>query len=946
MAQDRLTIQPPQFSRLLSFLFFCSGASSLIFESIFTRLLTYTFGNTAQAVSTVLAAFLGGLAIGAYCLGRWVDRWGPSLWIYGVLELFIGILCWFTPKTFAFLTPWYATLYHHYQLSSAGLTAIRFALSGLVILLPTILMGGTFPVVARYVAAVLVRYEDKVDRLYALNTLGAACGTILGTYILMPSLGVRATVGLACAIDIAIFLAVIIFSSAPAGGAASQADSLQPTSQGSSVGAEVGTKAGTLILLAAFLAGAVALAYEVVWTHALAFLVGNTVYAFGSMLFTFLCGLGMGAQVVSRRLNRPSLWAKALAASQFLLGLSVFVTVPLWSFIPDLFVRGLRMLEYELLLLALVLTARVGYLAWSMYHGRTGRPPARARVIEPLIEVGGIAVIALAIIVYSLVFASQPATLIFLHRVQAALFVGSELARLLCVFYFLIVPCFFLGLSFPLFLNLWMASPERTGRRVGGIYAANTFGSILGSVGMAFVLLPRLGSLSSIRACATVNVALGLFLALWLVPLSRAQRWGLLAAACALPFPLWLGMGGWDARRMTSGSYVYFDPGYRAERVLYYREDVEGGLTTVIQNGEVKTLLSNGKFQGDDNGQIPAQVRFALIPVLFTRRFDRALVIGLGTGNTLRTLCRFPFESIEVADISPNIVDAARLWFGDVNGEVFDRDPRVAMHIADGRNFLLLSSAQYDLITVEVSSIWISGEADLYNKEFYELCRAHLREGGVLQQWVQLHHMETKTLLVLLNTAAQVFPHALFFVGPNQALLIASAAPLECDFPRIDAFDRDQGVSQELNVIGRPSMFCLLSEMALDEPSYRKAVSFLPRYGLPRELASTDMMPYLEYQTPKGNALPYGTVAINTEWLDSFRLPPLSVSQLVRNLPSESERELVAGYIAEGRGETEAAMEFFRNVKGPLRDWAGIEMARLRSIARHSPPQVAPAPSH
>jgi hypothetical protein len=141
-------------------------------------------------------------------------------------------------------------------------------------------------------------------------------------------------------------------------------------------------------------------------------------------------------------------------------------------------------------------------------------------------------------------------------------------------------------------------------------------------------------------------------------------------------------------------------------------------------------------------------------------------------------------------------------------------------------------------------------------------------------------------------------------------------------------------------------MFCLLSEMVLDEPSFRKALSLLPQYGLRRELASTDMVPYLEYQTPKGNALPYDTLPINTEWLGSFRLPPSGVSELVRNLPSESERELVSGYIAEGRGETEAAMEFFRNVKGPLRDWAGIEMARLKSVARRSPPQVAPVPSH
>jgi len=86
---------PSSSLRVLTALFFCSGASSLIFETIFTRLLTYSFGNTAHATSTVLAAFLGGLALGAFLFGRWVDRRAPSIWIYGVLELLVGIYCFF-----------------------------------------------------------------------------------------------------------------------------------------------------------------------------------------------------------------------------------------------------------------------------------------------------------------------------------------------------------------------------------------------------------------------------------------------------------------------------------------------------------------------------------------------------------------------------------------------------------------------------------------------------------------------------------------------------------------------------------------------------------------------------------------------------------------------------------------------------------------------------------
>src|SRR5438876_9584488 len=100
---------------ILQVLFFLSGASSLIFETVLTRLLTYTFGNTAYAVSTVLASFLGGLALGALLIGKWTDRRPPSLWLYGTLELLVGSLCLLIPSVFGLLTRSYVVLYHRFD---------------------------------------------------------------------------------------------------------------------------------------------------------------------------------------------------------------------------------------------------------------------------------------------------------------------------------------------------------------------------------------------------------------------------------------------------------------------------------------------------------------------------------------------------------------------------------------------------------------------------------------------------------------------------------------------------------------------------------------------------------------------------------------------------------------------------------------------------------------
>jgi spermidine synthase len=905
------------FPRLLPVLFFFSGVSSLIFETIFTRLLTYTFGNTAHAVCTVLAAFLGGLALGAHFLGRWVDRRGASLLTYGTLELLAGAYCLFIPGLFALLTKAYVGLYHWLHLGMWALTGVRFGLAAMVILLPTFLMGGTLPVLARCVASAVEEFQPLVDRLYAWNTLGAAAGVLASTYLLMPSLGVRGTIHVACAVNLVIFLGTAAGSRQGSLTAANPLPTSAPLKEG-----ELRRR---VLLAAAFLTGLAALGYEVVWTHVLGFLVGNTVYAFGVMLFTFLCGLGWGAHWVAHHLTRPALWPRVLAASQLFLGVAVFVTLPLWSRLPELFAQGLRRAEvWDMAGIAALLVVRMAYLGWRMARrGRHAGVPW-ARLLEFVAE-------------FVLLASLVSINLDTLWQYEVTGFVVAELLRFLCAFYLLILPCVLLGISFPLLLNL-ASEAGGVGASVGGVYAANTLGTVVGSVLTGFLVLPALGSHATLQAAAALNLLLGLGFALLLVPLNRPRRWVLGLVVASLVLLVCGGSAQWDARSLTRGTYVYFNSGWPIDRVLYFAEDVQGGLTSVISVGRARVLLSNGKFQGNNAGEVPAQVRFALTPILFTPRFERALVIGLGTGNTLHAVSLFPFQKIDVVEIAPHIVEAARRWFEDVNAGVLDRDPRVQLTLADGRNFLLLTRARFDLITIEISSIWISGEADLYNREFYELCRSHLSDRGVLQQWVQVHHMRPQDLLVILNTAARVFPHVAFFLGPEQGLLIASPDPLECDARQVAALQALPGVHRELAALSIPSLWTMLGELMLFDSSFREATNTLPRLSnLPADFTSSDDRPYLEYQTPKGNALTFDAARLNQQLLLHFRPPQLPAELVVRNLTSEGDGNLVLGFLLEGRGDTAGALAAFRRVQGSSAGRAGEEIARLASNASLAP---------
>ncbi len=908
-------------SRLLPILFFASGASSLVFQTIFTRLLTYTFGNTAYATSTVLAAFLGGLALGAFIFGRWVDRRPPSLWVYGVLELLVAVFCFFIPQFFNILTQAYVALHHRFELSPAALVAARFGLASVVILIPTVLMGGTLPAMARFVSAARPEnYESEVSRLYGWNTLGAAVGTITSTYLLMPSWGVRGALSVACGTNLCIFVAVA---------AVSRSGRVAPTPlEKLSLAAGDGGPTrprflAVALILGAFITGAVALAYEVLWTHVLAFLIGNTVYAFGVMLFTFLCGLGIGAQIVARWLRNPAWWPRGLAASQLLLAIAVFATLPLWDRVPEVFALGLlRAFELDILAVAPLLLARAIFVATKIYRRPRGEKFPALRGAELVFEA----------VFLGLLMAADTAPL---WKYDATYFLSAEFLRFICAFYLMILPAILLGLTFPLLLNLASRGAARAGSSVGGIYAANTLGAIAGSVLMGFVILPEWGSLTGLRASATVNLLLGLAFALALIPLRRSLRALLAMVTVTLAVLFWLGPSAWDARRISRGSYVYFNEGWTIDRLLYAAEDVHGGLTTVIETRGARVMLSNGKFQGNNTGEVGAQIRMALVPILFTRGFERALVIGLGTGHTLRTVSKFPFQRLDAVELAPHIVEAARLHFAEINGLVFDRDARVRLSIADGRNFLLLSRDRYDLITIEISSIWIGGAADLYNKEFYELCRARLADRGILQQWVQIHHMRTEDFLVILNTAAQVFPDVAFFQGPEQGVLIASNSPLELDAARMNSFDALPEIREELEAINVPSAMSLVGELMLHGDSMRRALAELPRRtGRPADFASTDLRPYLEYQTPRGNVLPQSTVFENLNFMLALRPAEPLAEIRVLNISSEDERNLLCGYVATQRGELRGAVELLRKVEGPLRARAEEEIALIESGAR------------
>ena len=305
---------------------FLSGISGLLYEVAWARMLHLLFGDTVLAVSTVLASFMAGLALGSFWIGRFIDSRRRVLAVYAGLEAGIGLSALLFPVALHALTPLYVWL--HQSLSSSfwlfGL--VRFLLAFGLLCVPTALMGATLPVLSRYLVQSSAALGGNVATLYALNTAGAVLGCFMAGYVLIGSLGLSFTVWIGAALNFAIAIVVWVGQRGIETPSAPEAPSHLPRDTRHAV-VLYDERTVRRVLLSFALAGCAALSYEVLWTRALTFFVGNSTYAFSAMLTTFLAGLALGSALVARLSDRSPNLLALLGALQISIGIYGALTI-------------------------------------------------------------------------------------------------------------------------------------------------------------------------------------------------------------------------------------------------------------------------------------------------------------------------------------------------------------------------------------------------------------------------------------------------------------------------------------------------------------------------------------------------------------------------------------------------------------------------------------------
>ncbi|MCX6013721.1 MAG: fused MFS/spermidine synthase, partial [Chloroflexi bacterium] len=800
---------------LILLCFFFTGLAGLVYQVLWERQLGLVFGTTLQAVSTILAVYMAGLALGSFLFGRIADRSKNPLRLFAILEIVIGVYVLLTPLIFKGLTALQVSVYHQIPDNTTAITIIKIVLCLIVLIVPTTLMGGTLPVISRF----CVRKEEELGRgvgnLYFANTLGAVFGAFLAGFVLIWLVGVQTTTIIAACIDLAVgilFLllykrytltqqpvATVDITQAPLASLSRKAlreerkrDRKEAKVQSAKVVSAFSRVHRNIVLIVFSFAGLASLSLEVSWTRVLSLILGNSVYAFSLMLTAFLLGIAIGSLISAKFVDRSKHLWRNFVIIEALIGVSILVLNPLLGQLPLLFQN------------------------------------------------------------------------VFVDH-QENFWALQTLEFLIC-FAILLIPTILMGAAFPIATKIYTANIERLGGSLGRLYAGNTLGAMIGPILTGFIIIPLTSiqfsiaivaaiylSIASVamivgpnihwyRLPATVKRNLNPILWLkaftytplgiiWVVhhPLKISKVIIMMVPVAliviSLFIPVWIS---WNKRIITSGQYLYAN---NTSNESMERRITSSSNMLFYDEGLLSTVTVENSADGNKLLRIDGKVDASIL-----------LNIGLGNGITLEAIEQYSaLEKVEAIEIEKSIISAAS-EFADYNNDALNNS-KLKLITADARNYILATKQKYDVITAEPSNPWMAGNSILFTKEQFQLYRDHLNDNGIVCQWIQYYSMGTEDLKTVLNTFVSVFPHSTLWSTEGDLLLIGSINELKIDFKEFKQRVQETNVLASLNRIGINDAYGVLGTFVMDEKA-------LASYTNGARL-HTDNHPILQFSAPK-----------------------------------------------------------------------------------------------
>src|SRR5437763_261184 len=706
-------------TRAYSLLFFLSGATGLVYELLWVRLLYQTFGSTIQSVTTVVAAYMGGLGLGAWWLGRRADRHPKPAALYGRLEIAIGVFGLLSPLVLSLAHQVYIAVARSFGLGGTASLALRFGLAALVLLVPTTLMGGTLPVLTRaFMGAERERLRRALGRLYGLNTLGAVAGTALAGFVLIERVGIRLSLWGTAAVNLALGVAALVLAAPLEPSPVSPSPSSPPSAGSATV------RRAAMVLLAA--TAFASLLDEIAWTRVLVLVVGGSTYAFTLVLLVFLLGIGLGSASVARaRAAGPAATADA-ALAQGITGAGAAALLAFFAALP---------------LYIVAVFQHPGF-------GPTALLPLMGLAVGAVVLIPAIGMGLSFPLLADLAAPRDAARSADVGAAYALNTIGSIAGAVLT--------------GFVLVVTLGSENTLRLGLVINGVAALVL--AALAARGVAEGSPEhRALRLRVLAAGALASLALGV-------------AFGAPAWSSRL---LDLGPTIYGRSPMNADARRAF-LAHRGARQLAFREGWNATVS-VWEGTTGRTLRVNGKVDASDHGDMNTQIMLALAPVAARPEPTSALVIGFGSGVTTRVMAQVPgMRHVRVVEIEPAVLAMSPL-FSSVNDSILGW-ANVSSVVDDARSALQLHRDRFDVIVSEPSNPWVAGVATLYTPEFFRIVRSHLADDGVFCQWVQLYQLPLPVVAGVLRNVRTVFPHVEVWFSTNlDVMLLASGHPLRYD---------------------------------------------------------------------------------------------------------------------------------------------------------------------
>jgi predicted membrane-bound spermidine synthase len=709
----------PRRFRPLFLLFFLSGVSGLVYESVWSRYLAQLVGSAAIAQVLVLALFMGGMAVGALLAGRILPRIAAPIAVYGLLEGLIGLHALAFPHLFELAS---RTAYDIILPAVGGGTSVALAqwgLAALLILPPCVLLGMTFPLMS---VGILRREREHAGEvlaiLYFSNSFGAAVGAILSGFALVPSFGLPGALRVAAALNVCIMLVAV-----------RERGFAPPIAAAARRLASPGLR--WLYLAVAFGTGLSSFLYEVGWIRLLSMILGSATHSFEVMLSAFVLGLALGGWWIRKRMDRFQRPELVLAIVQLIMGLCAIATLP--AYILAVQAMG-GMMGKDIL----------GHTAWLTgdAHHRTValwyvfnvvRYAVCLMIMLPATFCAGMTLPLLTHVMLRRGHSEAVVGHVYGVNTLGAI-VGAAMGGLVLMPLIMLKGLVVVGALLDMLLGLAL---------VRGRVASRT----LQRLGIAALVVTVFGLAFPIDPTALT---------------STVYRHG----ATTLP----------DDHRLLS----YVDG--RTASVSVVEDSRDSGYRIIYSNGKPDASVAlerwpagrdpmAGPRLADDE---PNQFLLALVPLMARPHATRAALIGFGSGVSCHTLLGSPhLERLDTVEIEPEMVRGAR-YFMAANHRAYE-DPRSRIVFDDAKAWFATEGATYDVIVSEPTNPWVSGVSSLFTVEFYREIRRWLAPSGVLAQWIQGYELSDELLLGVLAAIDQEFEDYLVVrIGGRDWLILSS----------------------------------------------------------------------------------------------------------------------------------------------------------------------------